>query len=315
MFTIKQPSTIIFGKYSAHVYEYPKNSLVITSSGAKKRNWLEYLQLKNHYIFDQVKPNPSIDITTSIINEFKKTNFTTVIGIGGGSCLDVAKFVATKLNKKKILIPTTFGSGSDVTRISVLKVDGKKQSFHDDSFFADVSIVDSDFLSNTPERIKKNSAIDACAQCSEAFDSKSGNVYTKFLCKKAFDFLEDGILNKNDEKLVVGSLIAGLGFGNCSTTLGHALSYVFSNEGFSHGHALAYTTTLAHKFNKSVFYDRFLQLAKKLKFEPISLNTDLDEAAELILTDGKHLDNNPKPVTKKDIILLLEQINQVTLFN
>ena len=113
------------------------------------------------------------------------------------------------------MVPTTFGSGSDVTRISVLKVDGKKQSFHDDNFFADVSIVDSDFLSNTPIQVKKNSAIDACAQCSEGFDSKSGNIYTRFLCKKAFDFLEDGILNKNDEKLVMGSLIAGLGFGNC----------------------------------------------------------------------------------------------------
>ena len=315
MFTIKQPSTVIFGKYSAHVYKYPKNSLVITSPGAKKRNWLEYLQLKDYYIFDQVESNPSISITASIINEFKKTNFATVIGIGGGSCLDVAKFVAAKLNKKKILIPTTFGSGSDVTRISVLKVDGKKQSFHDDNFFADVSIVDSDFLANTPIQVKKNSAIDACAQCSEAFDSKSGNIYTRFLCKKAFDFLEDGILNKNDEKLVMGSLIAGLGFGNCSTTLGHALSYVFSNEGFSHGHALAYTTALAHKFNGSIFYDRFLHLVKEIKFAPISLDSDLDEAAELILTDSKHLDNNPKPVTKKDIILLLEQINQVALSN
>ena len=106
-----------------------------------------------------------------------------------------------------------------------------------------------------------------------------------------------------------------MGFGNCSTTLGHALSYVFSNEGFSHGHALAHTTTLAHKFNNSIFYNRFLQLVKELKFAPISLKADLDEAADLILTDSKHLENNPKPVTKKDIISLLEQINQETLFN
>ena len=202
MFSIKQPKEIIFGKNSAHVYKYPENSLVITSHGAKKRNWIEYLQLKNHYIFDNVEPNPSIDITTSIINEFNSTNFATIIGVGGGSCLDVAKFVAAKLNKKKILVPTTFGSGSDLTRISVLKVDGKKRSFHDDSLFADVSITDSNFLLNTPDQIKKNSAIDACAQCSEAFDSKSGNEYTKFVCKKVFENLESGIINNNDEQLV-----------------------------------------------------------------------------------------------------------------
>lgn len=48
-------------------------------------------------------------------------------------------------------------------------------------------------------------------------------------------------------------MISGLGFGNSSTTLGHALSYVFSNEGLSHGHALAFTTTVSHKFNNSIF--------------------------------------------------------------
>ena len=69
MFSIKQPKEIVFGKNSAHVYKYPENSLVITSSGAKKRNWIEYLQLKNYYIFDQVGPNSSIDVTKNDIIE------------------------------------------------------------------------------------------------------------------------------------------------------------------------------------------------------------------------------------------------------
>ena len=66
----------------------------------------------------------------------------------------------------------------------------------------------------------------------------------------------------------MGSLITGLGFGNCSTTLGHALSYVFSNEGYSHGHALAFTTLEAHRFNSSLFTERFDRITKKLKFVP-----------------------------------------------
>jgi succinate semialdehyde reductase len=309
MFSIKQPKEIVFGKNSAHVYKYPENSLIITSSGAKKRNWMEYLQLKNYYIFDRVETNPSIDTATSIVNEFSSTNFLTVIGVGGGSCLDVAKFIAAKLNKKKILIPTTFGSGSDLTRISVLNVNGKKRSYHDDNFFADVSITDSNFLLNTPDQIKKNSAIDACAQCSEAFDSKSGNKYTKFICKMAFENLENGTINGDDEQLVFGSMLSGLGFGNCSTTLGHALSYVFSNEGIPHGHALAYTTTAAHKFNNSQFYERFLKIVKKLEFPKIKLKQDVEKAASMILEDQKHLDNNPKSVTKNDIVKLLESIN------
>ena len=313
MFTIKQPNAILFGKYSSRDFAFPENCLIITSKGAKNRGWLDYLQIKNYHIFDSVESNPSIKTAEKIISDFKNSTFSYVVGLGGGSSLDVAKFVAYKIKTRKILIPTTFGSGSEVTRISVLKVNGKKQSFHDDRLIADIAIVDPYFIYQTPEQILKNSVIDACAQCTEAYDSKNGNIYTKFLCKKAFDYLEFGIINNDYEKIVFGSLLDGLGFGNSSTTLGHALSYVFSNEGYSHGHALSYTTTLAHKFNSSVFYERFLNLAKHLKFEKMSLKQKIDKASDLILTDRKHLDNNPKSVTKEDIIELLNKINHLNL--
>jgi len=109
-------------------------------------------------------------------------------------------------------------------------------------------------------------------------------------------------------------LISGLGFGNSSTTLGHALSYVYSNEGISHGHALAFTTTVAHRFNQSKFYERFLNIVTKLNFSKINLMTNLDDASELILNDRKHLDNNPMQITKKDISYLLNIINTERAF-
>ena len=308
MFTINQPSTIIFGKYSAQDYKIPNDSLVVTSSGAKSRNWLEYVGLTDSYIYDNVESNPSIETTEQIISEFSDSNFSNVIGIGGGSVLDVAKFVAYKMKKIKIMVPTTFGSGSEVTRIAVLKVNGKKQSFHDDGILADIAIVDPYFIHGTPEVIIKNSAIDACAQCTEGYDSKTSNSYTKFLCQKAFDILENAILNEKYEDLAYGSLCAGLGFGNTSTTLGHALSYVFSNEGVSHGHALAFTTTVAHRFNDSVFYNRYKNLVSKLNFEEINLKQNLEDAANFILLDRRHLDNNPKEISKPEIIKLLRII-------
>ena len=308
MFTINQPSTIIFGKYSAQDYKIPNDSLVVTSSGAKSRNWLEYVGLTDSYIYDNIESNPSIETTEQIMSEFSDSNFSNVIGIGGGSVLDVAKFVAHKMKKIKIMIPTTFGSGSEVTRIAVLKVNGKKQSFHDDGILADIAIVDPYFIHGTPEVIIKNSAIDACAQCTEGYNSKTSNAYTKFLCQKAFDILENAILNEKYENLAYGSLCAGLGFGNTSTTLGHALSYVFSNEGVSHGHALAFTTTVAHRFNDSVFYNRYKNLVMKLNFEEINLKQNLENAANLILLDRKHLDNNPKEISKSEIIKLLRII-------
>ena len=309
MFKITQPPVIMFGRHSARDYSLPQNCLVITSRGAITRGWLEYLKLDNYHIFDKVESNPSIETAESIISEFSNSNFSSIIGLGGGSSMDVAKFIANKMDKFKILIPTTFGSGSEVTRISVLKVNGKKKSFHDDSQIANIAIVDSHFIEDSPIEIIRNSAIDATAQCSEGFDSKSGNSFTKFLCNHAFNLLEEGIMKMDKEKIVMGSLISGLGFGNCSTTLGHALSYVFSNEGYSHGHALAFTTTMSHEFNNSQFYYRFKNLVNKLNFEPIHLTQNLEDAAEIILSDRKHLDYNPHPVSKNDIIDLLKKIN------
>ena len=315
MFQIKQPSSIIIGNNSCKNFKFKNNCLIITSSGTKNRDWLDHLNISNYHLFDQVEPNPSMETVTKIIHEFSKVDITDVVGIGGGSSLDVAKYVGYKLKKKKILIPTTFGSGSEVTKISVLKVNGKKQSFHDENLIADVAIVDSFFIKKSPNHIIKNSVIDAAAQCSEAYDSKNANDYTKFLCLHAFELLEDGILNMDKEKIVIGSLISGLGFGNSSTTLGHALSYVFSNEGYSHGHALAFTTTAAHFFNNSIFYTRFKKLVKKLEFDTISLKQDYDVASEIIFKDRKHLDNNPKNIKKTDIIELLTKINSDKIFN
>ena len=195
MFQIKQPSNIIIGKKSAREFQFQENCLIITSKGTKKRGWLEYLDLGNYQLFDDVEPNPSINTAEKIIDKFSKFGITDVIGIGGGSSLDVAKYVGLKLKKNKIMIPTTFGSGSEVTRISVLKVDGRKQSFHNDGLFANTAIVDSYFIENSPPDIIKNSVIDALAQCSEGYDSKNGNPYTRFLCEHAFELLENGIMN------------------------------------------------------------------------------------------------------------------------
>ena len=104
MFQIKQPANILIGKESAKEFHFKNNGLIITSKGTKKRGWLDYLGVDNYQLFDDVEPNPSIDTVKKIINEFSKSNITHVIGLGGGSSLDVAKYVGLKLRKKKATI-------------------------------------------------------------------------------------------------------------------------------------------------------------------------------------------------------------------
>ena len=138
---------------------------------------------------------------------------------------------------------------------------------------------------------------------------------TRTLCKQAFDVLYDAIINDKPENYPYGSMLSGMGFGNCSTTLGHALSYVFSNEGVAHGYSLSSCTTVAHKHNNSIFYEKFKEVIEKLGFDKMKLKAPVDEAADVVMTDKGHLDPNPIPISKDDVIKCLNNINDGNLIN
>lgn len=309
MHTVKIPSVINFGENALGETEYPKNALVVTTAPPElSGKWLDKMGIQDYTLFDKVTPEPSIDDVNAVISEYKDKDPSVLIGLGGGSSMDVVKYAAPEMGKKKILIPTTFGTGAEMTTYCVLKFEGKKKLLHEDRFLADMAVVDSYFMDGTPEQIIKNSVCDACAQATEGYDSKLGNDLTRTLCKQAFDVLYDAIINDKPENYPYGSMLSGMGFGNCSTTLGHALSYVFSNEGVPHGYSLSSCTTVAHKFNKSIFYEKFKQVIEKLGFDKLELKADVSEAADVVMTDRGHLDPNPIPISKEDVMKCLEDI-------
>jgi len=309
MHTVMIPKVINFGENALSETEYPKNALVVTTAPpALSGKWLDKMGIQDYMLYDKVTPEPSIDDTKALIAEFKDKKPSALIGLGGGSSMDVVKYSAQDFGVEKILIPTTFGTGAEMTTYCVLKFEGKKKLLHENRFLADMAVVDSYFLEGTPEKIVNNSVCDACAQATEGYDSKLGNDLTKTMCKQAFEILYDAIMNNKPENYPYGSMLSGIGFGNCSTTLGHALSYVFSNEGVPHGYSLSSCTTVAHKFNKSIFYDRFREAMTKLGFENLALKEDVDKAADTVMTDKGHLDPNPIPIKKENVIECLNDI-------
>ena len=151
--------------------------------------------IKDYMLFDKVTPEPSINDVNQVISEYKDKNPSVLIGLGGGSSMDVVKYAAPEMKKSKILIPTTFGTGAEMTTYCVLKFDGKKKLLREDRFLADMAVVDSYFMDGTPKQIVNNSVCDALAQASEGHDSKLGNELTRMFCKEAFDRLYDAIMN------------------------------------------------------------------------------------------------------------------------
>ncbi|MDB3956311.1 iron-containing alcohol dehydrogenase [Candidatus Nitrosopelagicus sp.] len=309
MNTVRIPKVIQFGEDALSQAEYPKNALVVTTVPPELSDkWLGRMGIQDYLLFDKVQPEPSIEMVKEVIEEYKSKNISAMIGLGGGSSMDVVKYAASEIGVEKILIPTTFGTGAEMTTYCVLKFDGKKKLLREDRFLADRAVIDSYFMNGTPEQVIKSSVCDACAQATEGYDSKLGNDLTKTLCKQAFDVLYDAIMNDKPENYPYGSMLSGMGFGNCSTTLGHALSYVFSNEGVPHGYSLSSCTTVAHKHNKSIFYDRFKEIIEKMGFDKLELKADVDQAADVVMTDKGHLDPNPIPISKEDVVKCLNDI-------
>ncbi|MDC0203084.1 iron-containing alcohol dehydrogenase [Candidatus Nitrosopelagicus sp.] len=309
MDTVRIPKVIQFGEDALSQAEYPKNALVVTTVPPELSDkWLGKMGIQDYILYDKVQPEPSIEMVKEVIEEYKSKNISAMIGLGGGSSMDVVKYAASEMDVEKILIPTTFGTGAEMTTYCVLKFDGKKKLLREDRFLADRAVIDSYFMDGTPEQVIKSSVCDACAQATEGYDSKLGNDLTKTLCKQAFDVLYDAIMNDKPENYPYGSMLSGMGFGNCSTTLGHALSYVFSNEGVPHGYSLSSCTTVAHKHNKSIFYDRFKEIIEKMGFDRLELKADVDQAADVVMTDKGHLDPNPIPISKEDVVKCLNDI-------
>ncbi len=314
MHTMRIPPVIKFGENALGETEYPRNALVVTTAPPKlSGKWLDKMGIQDYMLFDKVTPEPSIDDVKAVISEFKEKDPSVLIGLGGGSSMDVVKYASPEMGKKKILIPTTYGTGAEMTTYCVLKFEGKKKLLREDKFLADMAVVDSYFMDGTPEQIIKNSVCDACAQATEGYDSKLGNDLTRTLCEQAFDVLYDAIINDKPENYPYGSMLSGMGFGNCSTTLGHALSYVFSNEGVPHGFSLSSCTTVAHKHNKSIFYEKFKQVIEKLGFDKLDLKASVSDAADTVMTDRGHLDPNPIPISKEDVMKCLEDIKSGNL--
>lgn len=309
MHTVRIPKIINFGKDALSQTEYPRNALIVTTVPPELSDkWTTRMGIKDFMLYDKVTPEPSIEDVNAVISQFKDKDPSVLIGLGGGSSMDVVKYAAPEMKKEKILIPTTFGTGAEMTTYCVLKFEGKKKLLREDRFLADMAVVDSYFMDGTPEQVIKNSVCDACAQATEGYDSKIGNDMTRTLCKQAFDILYAAIMEDRPEDYPYGSMLSGMGFGNCSTTLGHALSYVFSNEGVPHGYSLSSCTTVAHKHNKSIFYDRFKEAMEKLGFDRLELKADVSEAADVVMTDRGHLDPNPIPISKGDVVKCLEDI-------
>jgi|TARA_B100001964_G_scaffold241195_1_gene312949 alcohol dehydrogenase len=283
------PTKIVFGSGTIdHIGQegltFGQKALIVCGKSANKFGYTSKIKEAltryniNWEVFDEVKSEPSIEDAKSAgeIARHFKSDF--VIGIGGGSSIDTAKVVAAlatnpvniadligienipKPSLPIISIPTTAGSGSEVTRYAVLtdKNEKTKKEIVSNSIIPKVAIIDSDLSQTMTESITAASGMDALTHAIEGIISHESNVLAETLGLKSinliFTNLEKVIQKPNDtesrDKMSLASLFAGIVIQQVRTGLVHAMARALGGQfNIPHGVANAIVLHNALKFN------------------------------------------------------------------
>ncbi len=351
-----QPVTILFGEGKvselANLAEKVKatKGLLISDPFFVQNGLAEQIKASAKgtitHIFSELSPNPDVAEVDACSIMIRDNGIEFVVALGGGSALDLAKAAATvcltgdsitkyhgtgvaipETHLPLIAIPTTAGTGSEVTCASVLTDHklGKKAPIVSDGFYPDYAIIDPELTYSMPPYITACTGIDVLSHAIEGYWSKNHQPICDALGIQAielvFEYLPKAFADGNDkearEQMCLASLLAGLTFTLPKTTSSHACSYPLTNiYKIPHGEACGLTLDFFTRINK---IPRVERLAKKLGFssvdaladaildlkKTVKLRTDMkefnlsDEKVDELVKLSRHpnMDNNPVHVT------------------
>jgi alcohol dehydrogenase class IV len=366
------PARLYFGsgeivnlKFIVDEYLKADNPVLITDKGIVASGLLEKVvsQFPGIKIFDEIEANPKSDTINKIAGEIRKIDPDLVIGLGGGSPLDAGKALALlgtndgnieayegkqKYNKDPLpflAIPTTCGTGSEVTWVSVITdVNRKfKMSIKGPKMYPAASIVDPDLIKTLPPSIIASTGLDALTHAVEAYLSKPATLITDTHAIQAVKLILGAIEgayldienNHTDrENLMLGSTIAGFAFGNSDVTAVHCISEsIGALYDIPHGvansiflpHVLAYNlpdcfekmAALARQVGMTQTDDMkasnaFIQLIVKLSnrlgiplFKDLKIGKDQFEKIADMSFENNSTPSNPRALGKKDYLNIL----------
>ncbi len=272
-------------------------ALIITDPGVVNsglidplRSNLEEAGLKV-FLFDRVEPEPTADIVDEGVQYIKETGTDIVIGVGGGSSLDVAKGVSLFASNHgnmldycgfdlvpqrglpKILVPTTAGTGSEVTRVFVVtdQKDNMKKVIYSNYVIADIAIVDPMLTLSMPGKVTADTGMDALVHAIETYVSMNATPFSDLLASQAIRLIAKHLpmafaKSENLEAryhMSLASLLSGLAFASGGLGAVHALAYPLGTEyHLSHGRTNAVMLPHVMEFNLLGNRSRYAMVAE-----------------------------------------------------
>ena len=221
--------------------------------------------------FDQVVPDPGVELAaqgTAKLNAFRPD---LLVALGGGSAMDCGKAIAYFGGGGYTVaaIPTTSGSGSEVTDFAILSHDKVKHPLVDDRLRPDMAILDSDFLRELPKGLIADTGFDVLTHAAEACCAKNAGVMSDLLAKEAFASafasLPASYAGRQEVRLKVhmASTMAGLAFSQAGLGLCHAMAHALGGMfHIPHGRLNAILLPAVISCNASGASGRYAQLAR-----------------------------------------------------
>ncbi|PHP68799.1 alcohol dehydrogenase [Zhengella mangrovi] len=230
-------------------------------------------------IYDKVEADPSRATLMAATETARDAGVTGVVGFGGGSSLDIAKLTALLAGSGEdidaawgvgnakgprlplVLVPTTAGTGSEVTPVSIITVEGdEKRGVSSPVILPDIAVLDASLTLGLPAHITAATGVDAMVHAIEAYASKSANnnPLSRMIAKQALELLganiEEAVFNGSNREaraaMLLGSMLAGQAFANSPVAAVHALAYPIGGI-FHVPHGLSNALVLPHvlRFN------------------------------------------------------------------
>lgn len=255
-------------------------------------------------VYDGVDPNPDIHNVNGAIQMANRLGVDGIAALGGGSALDTAKAAAAGVGSKLsaeelvtgsavdkalpvIAVPTTAGTGSEVTPVSIISWHEKDLKFPLGSplLFPSIAIVDSTYVYTAPSSVIATSGIDVIAHCLDAISSVRATPLSDnnaiYGASLAFANLERAVHEKDPQAIdamMLASTVAGLAFSQTGTTGSHAASYYLTSKyGVPHGEATAFTEDAWIRVNAEA-RPEIHDLVRRMDFD------DADHAADSLNT-------------------------------
>ncbi len=265
----------------------------------------------NVRVFDEIKPDPPIELVASGLRFLLEANADLVVALGGGSSIDAAK--ATILMAKHsgakdgislIAIPTTSGTGSEVTSFAVItdREKGVKYPLVDEELLPDYAIMDPALVVSAPPRITADTGFDVITHALEAYISVGANDYSDALAEKAlelaFAYLPRAYADGADlvarEKMHTASCLAGMAFNAVSLGINHGIAHQLGARfHIPHGRANAMLLPHVVRFNAnlSANFGAKEETAASLRIAHIARSIGLsgDDTNALVLALIRHL--------------------------